>query len=129
MKTLLVLEDDQSNMQVICAILWSEGYRVLEAVNGEEAIAAGNSPGSLDLLVADVNLPQGSGTDIALELMKVHPAMLVLFIPGRPKYAWDWHDLQNVEQLPPDHVEFLEKPFGITALLEKVTSLLHRVAY
>jgi CheY-like chemotaxis protein len=39
MKTILVLEDDPSNMQVFCALLWSIGYNVLEATTGEEAIA------------------------------------------------------------------------------------------
>jgi two-component system cell cycle sensor histidine kinase/response regulator CckA len=130
MKTVLVLEDDPANRQVFSALLWSRGYRVLEATNGKEAIETCNSQCEpIDLLVSDVVVPELSGSEVALELIKSHPAMRILFVSGTPKYAWDRSDLQNLGQLPPDRVDFLEKPFRPKALLDKVGELVERCTY
>ena len=74
MKTVLVLEDDPSNMQAFSALLWSMGYRVLEATTGKEAIEAGRPHyGPIDLFLSDVDVPELSGTAVAVELIKSHP--------------------------------------------------------
>jgi len=125
MKTILVLEDDPSNLQVFCALLGSVGYNVLEATTGEEAIELGKRhSGSIDLFISDVAVPKPSGTEVAVELLKSHPSMPILFVSGAPMYAWDGSDLRNVQQLPPDRTEFLEKPFRASVLLGKVRGLL-----
>jgi two-component system cell cycle sensor histidine kinase/response regulator CckA len=125
MKTILVLEDDPSNMQVFCALLWSMGYNVLEATTGEEAIDFGNHhSGPIDLLISDVGVPKPSGTDVAVELLKSDPAMPVLFVSGAPMYSWNRSDLRNFQQLPPDRTDFLEKPFRASVLLDRVSGLL-----
>jgi CheY-like chemotaxis protein len=127
MKTILVLEDDPSNLQVFCTLLWSIGYNVLEATTGEEAIELGNHhSGSIDLFISDVAVPKPSGTDVAVELLKSHPTMPILFVSGTPMYAWDECDLCNFQRLPPDHTDFLEKPFRASVLLDKVSGLLVR---
>jgi response regulator RpfG family c-di-GMP phosphodiesterase len=72
MKTVLVLEDDPSNMQALCALLCSVGYSVLEATTGEEAIAFGKRhSGPIDLFITDVAVPKPSGTEVAVELVKL----------------------------------------------------------
>jgi two-component system cell cycle sensor histidine kinase/response regulator CckA len=125
MKTILVLEDDPSNMQVFCALLASIGYNVLEATTGKEAIDFGNHHSRpIDLFISDVAVPKPSGTDVAVELFKSHPAMPVLFVSGTPIYAWDASDLRNFHQLQPDRTDFLEKPFRASVLLDKVSGLL-----
>jgi two-component system cell cycle sensor histidine kinase/response regulator CckA len=130
MKTILVLEDDPSNMQVFCALLWSIGYNVLEATTGDEAIQFGNHhSGPIDLFISDVAVPKPSGTDVAVELLKSHPALPILFVSGTPMYAWDASDLRNFQQLPPDRTDFLEKPFRASVLLNKVSGLLKTNAY
>ena len=127
MKTILVLEDDPSNLQVFCALLWSTGYNVLEAATGEEAIEVGNHhSGSIDLFISDVATPKPSGTDVAVELLKSRPTMPILFVSGTPMYAWAESDLCNFQKLPPDRADFLEKPFRASALLHKVSGLLVR---
>ena len=129
MKTILVLEDDPSNLQVFCALLGSVGYNVLEATTGEEAIELGKRhSGSIDLFISDVAVPKPSGTEVAVELLKSHPSMPILFVSGAPMYAWDGSDLRNVQQLPPDRTEFLEKPFRASTLLDKVSGLLLKTA-
>src|SRR6202162_3691753 len=90
MKTVLILEDDPSNMQIFCALLWSAGYRVLEATTGEEALEIANHPnGAIDLFISDVAVPVLSGTEVALKLNKSHPATPILFVSGTPMYAWE----------------------------------------
>ena len=94
MKTILVLEDDPSNLQVFCALLWSIGYNVLEATTGEEAIEFGKRhSGSIDLFISDVAVPKPSRTEVAVELLKSHPAMPILFVSGCAAVCMGWERL------------------------------------
>jgi len=127
MKTILVLEDDPNNMQAFCALLWSAGYNVLEATTGKEAIEVGNAhEGAVDLLVADVNVPEPSGTAVALRLGSSHRIMNVLFVSGLSMDAWSSNDLDNFGQLPRDRVDFIEKPFSPITFLDKIGELIKR---
>jgi two-component system, cell cycle sensor histidine kinase and response regulator CckA len=127
MKTVLVLEDDPSNMQAFSALLWSLGYRVLEATTGKEAIEAGSPHfGPIDLFLSDVDVPEPSGTKVALELVKSHPAISVLFVSGTPMYGWSRTDLDNFRRLPSDRVDFIEKPIPVFVLLEKINDLIEK---
>jgi CheY-like chemotaxis protein len=127
MKTVLVLEDDPSNMQAFSALLWSMGYRVLEATTGKEAIEAGRPLyGPIDLLLSDVDVPEPSGTEVALELIKSHPTLSVLFLSGTPMYAWSRTDLANFRNLPSEMVDFIEKPIPVFVLLAKITDLIEK---
>ena len=126
MKTVLVLEDDPSNMRGFSALLSSIGYSVLEATTGREAIEAGNRHGSIDLFLSDVDVPGPSGTEVALELIKAHPTMPVLFVSGTPTYLWRRNDVDNFRQLPSDLVDFIEKPCRLAVFLEKVGELIEK---
>ena len=129
MKTVLVLEDDPSNMRGFSALLSSMGYNVLEATTGNEAIEAGNDHGSIDLFLSDVEVPGPSGTEVALELNKWHPNIPVLFVSGTPMYSWRRNDLDNFGQLPPELVDFIEKPCRLSAFLDKVGELIEKRGY
>ena len=126
MKTILVLEDDPSNMQIFCALLWSKGFQVLEATNGHEAIQISNNEvGSIDLLVSDLQLPDASGTQVALQLVETRPDLPILFVSGTPMFDWTERDLRNFRHLPAGAVDFLEKPFGVSTFEKKIKDLLH----
>ena len=125
MATVLILEDNLSNIQCFSALLWSSGYKVLEATTGNEAIEIGRHHGEiLDLLLSDVAVPERSGTEVALELIAAHPSLAVLFVSGTPLFAWEPADLNNFKRLPHDRVDVLEKPFLATVLLSKISMLL-----
>ena len=124
MRTVLILEDDPSNLQIFSALLSSAGYRVLEATSGNEAIEIAENKGNIDLLISDVVVPERSGTEVALELTKSRPALTSLFISGTPMRGWDVRDLNNFRRLPPEQVDFLEKPFRPRTLLAKIGALL-----
>ena len=125
----MVLDDEPANRMVISAVLQSNGYTVLEAACGEEAIRiCKNRDVTLDLLVADVKLPDVSGTDVAVELMESCPDSAVLFISGTPMAGWTRAELECLQSLPPQSVDFLEKPFTPSTLEEKVRQLVTRQA-
>ena len=126
MKTILVLEDDPSNMQGFSALLSLIGYSVLEATTGKEAIKAGNCHGPIDLFLSDVDLPGPSGTEVALEVTKSHPTIPVLFVSGTPMYSWRRNDLDNFKKLPSDLVGFIEKPCRLSAFVDKVGELIEK---
>ena len=126
MKTVLVLEDDPSNMQGFSALLSSIGYSVLEATTGNEAIEAGNRHGSIDLFLSDVDVPGPSGTEMALGLIKSHPTVPVLFVSGTPMHSWRRNDLDNFRQLPSELVDFIEIPCRLSAFMQKVGELIEK---
>ena len=127
MKTVLVLEDDPGNMQAFSALLCAMGYRVLEATTGKEAIEAGTRQYEpIDLFLSDVDVPEPSGTEVALELINLHPAIPVLFVSGTPMYAWDRNDVDNFRQLQSHLVDFMEKPFALSAFVDKIVELIER---
>jgi CheY-like chemotaxis protein len=126
MKTVLVLEDDPSNMQAFSAVLWLFGYSVLEATTRKEAVEAENCHGSIDLFLSDVDVPGPSGTEMALELMKSHPTVPVLFVSGTPMHSWRRNDLDNFRQLPSELVDFIEIPCRLSAFLVKVGELIEK---
>jgi response regulator RpfG family c-di-GMP phosphodiesterase len=128
-KTILLLEDDPSNLLALSALLSSAGYRVLEATTGKEAIEVGDShDGVLDLLVSDVDVPEPSGTAVALQLIKSRPGMRVLFVSGTPMDDWSKHDRDHFRQLSADVVDFMEKPFWLAAFLGEGYEALAREA-
>ena len=127
MSTVLIVEDDPANMQVFCLIFHSQGFRVLEATTGKEALDTGNlSPQSLELILCDLMLPDMSGTKVARELVKSHPEAATLFVSGMPFTALSSKDFDDFIQLPPHTTDFLEKPFHLAALQRKVEALLNR---
>ena len=96
MKTILLLEDGEINRNTIRAMLQFYGYNVLEATTGAEASQICNEHhGRIDLLIIDVQLPDFSGTEVAIEVLKHCPKMPVLFISGTPMEGWRERDLNN----------------------------------
>jgi DNA-binding response OmpR family regulator len=116
-------------MQAFSAILWSASFKVLEATSGDEAVEIGKgNRDTLDLLLSDVVVPQRSGTEVALELIAIHPTMAILFVTGTPLERWNNRDRNNVSRLISHSVDVLVKPFRPAALMEKIDKLLRVVA-
>src|SRR5438067_4135208 len=94
METVLVLEDEPANLNVIAVVLRLNGYRVLEAADGNAAIQICNEDREpIHLFVADVQLPGISGPSVALELLNFWPEIATLFTSGTPVIDWAPHDL------------------------------------
>ena len=126
MDTILILDDDTANLQGIAGVLRSEPYSVLEASTGPEALEKAKTGGRISLLVTDMDLPDSSGTDIALKLVGLYPNLPVLFISGTPKFSWTRRDVSNFKQFWTNSVDFLEKPFSVSQLLVRIRYLLRQ---
>ena len=126
MDTILILDDDTANLQGIAGVLRSEPYSVLEASTGPEALEKAKTSGRVSLLVTDMDLPDSSGTDIALKLVGLYPNLPVLFISGTPKFSWTRRDVSNFKQFWTNSVDFLEKPFSVSQLLVRIRNLLRQ---
>lgn len=118
-ETVLVVEDEPGIRALMRKILQKQGYEVLEARNGEEALAlAEQRRGPIHLLLADVEMPEMSGYELAVRLKLLRPEMKLLFVSGLPA-----EQLERFGQ-PPAHSSFLRKPFSLAALLDKARSVL-----
>ncbi len=116
-ETVLLVDDEPSVRGAASAVLSEQGYNVVEAANGQEAMCfAQECPeGELDLLLTDVVMPVMGGRELAGHLRAVHPAAKVLFMSG---YADDG--------LSQDSADFMQKPFGVAALALKAREVLDR---
>lgn len=117
--TILVVEDKPEVRAFAVEVLTSSGYHVLSAGgSGEALLLAGQTPGSIDLLLTDVVMPVIDGKVLAARLRQARPGLRVLFMSGyTPDTAAD-------VEAPDDTSAFIEKPFGPAQLLEKIQSVL-----
>jgi two-component system cell cycle sensor histidine kinase/response regulator CckA len=120
------LDDDPANLHGIADVLRSEGYSIVETSTGLQALETGRTCGPMSIFVTDIDLPNSSGTDIALKMVAVRPSLPVLFMSGTPMAWWNSRDLANFKRFPPNSVDFIEKPFYVSQLVMKVRSLIER---
>jgi signal transduction histidine kinase len=117
-ETILLAEDDETLRTLTARILTAQGYRVLEAADGVEALkVADKHGGQVDLLTTDMVMPSMGGHDLANELMARRPGMKVLFVSGYTDDAVGRGELQ-----PGD--AFLQKPVDPRILARKVRQML-----
>jgi PAS domain S-box-containing protein len=118
-ETILVVEDEEAVRTLICHMLRSHGYEVIEASNGNDAlIVCGSRSGQISLMISDVVMPQMSGGELADRVRELHPEMLVLYISGYTDDAIVRHGLLQ------HSAGFLQKPFTHDTLARKVRSVL-----
>jgi CheY-like chemotaxis protein len=117
--TILLAEDQQEVRCFAAAALRAAGYRVLEASDGEEALAlCGRENGPVDLLVTDLVMPRMGGREAASRLLKIRPGTKVLYMSG---YADEAIETQGAGGGEPG---FTRKPFLFWELVAKVSQLL-----
>lgn len=84
-KTVLVVEDDRDVREIAVAVLEAEGYRIIEAANGDDALHLLLAEPELhvDVLFTDVVMPgRLDGIDLANRVRRLRPGMLVLYATG-----------------------------------------------
>jgi len=118
-ETILVVEDEAGIRALVRKILRRQGYEVLEASNGDEAlIVCREHPGTLDLLITDVMMPQMGGRELVDRMREQCRGMKVLYVSG---YTDDSSIYSG--NFPPG-TAFLQKPFTLGSLLDKVKEVL-----
>ena len=115
-ETILLVEDEQIVRRMARSILQRQGYRVLEAATGEEALSLWNEHGTeIDLLLTDMIMPGGlSGRELAEQLQKKKAGLKVTFTTGYSLDAFG-HSLALEEGL-----NFLAKPYHPHLLAQTV---------
>jgi PAS domain S-box-containing protein len=117
--TILVVEDEAGIRALVRKILRRQGYEVLEAANGQEALVLCRDHGQrIELLITDVLMPQMGGRELVERLQTQGHAMRVLYVSGYTDDATVYSG-----DLPPG-TAFLQKPFTLGSLLDKVKEVL-----
>lgn len=117
-ETILIVEDEDAVRRFVGRILVSHGYRVLEAATPEAAVAICQGREGIDLMIADVVLPQMNGHELAKRVAPLCPRMKRIFMSGYTEQAVTRRSL-----LEPGEV-ILEKPIGRETMLRKVRDVL-----
>ncbi len=122
-ETVLVVEDEEIVRELVCAVLEEQGYTVISAGRGSEAMSALAEHGCAPrLLITDVVMPEMNGPQVARAVRAHCPEIKVLFVSG-----YSEHEI-TAEGLEEGTVELLQKPFTPEMLVRKVREVLDRVA-
>ena len=119
-ETVLVVEDEEALREVTKRIFTRNGYRVITAGSGPEALdIARGHPGEIHLLVTDVVMPHMLGKEVAEKMRAIKPGIEVLFMSGYARPV-----LASQGRLDPN-VALVEKPFSEAELLAKAGQVLN----
>lgn len=119
-ETVLVVEDEDIVRELVCDVLREQGFNVLCAVDGVDALEkAEHYDGKIHLLVTDVIMPNMNGQELAVHLSGLRPDMRVLYVSG-----YSDNDIGDHGVLDP-RIELLQKPFTPQTLARKIRDVLH----
>lgn len=120
-ETILVAEDNNESRGFLKETLTRKGYRVIEAIDGEDALwRFGENKDAVDLLILDVVMPRKNGKEVYEEIRRTKPDVRVLFASG---YTGDVVFDKGVER---EAFDFIEKPVSPNDLLLKIREILDR---
>ena len=119
-ETILLVEDESALRRLMQTKLESQGYKVLEARDGAEAVSICQQKSAIDLIISDLAMPEMTGLELKEKAAVLRPNMKFLLISGYAKDAVG--DPEQIVQFG----DFLEKPFLPGDLLRKVRELLNR---
>jgi len=118
-ETILLVEDEENVRSLALKILKKQGYRILSAADGKDALKLVESHTvPLHLLVTDVVMPHVSGPELAEKLQAKFPGLKVLFMSGYTDDAVLRHGLIEAE------MPFIQKPYTPQQLAQKVRQVL-----
>ncbi len=114
--TVLIVEDDGDLRKLLQRALERDGFAVLSAANGAEALRwSEQHQGTIEILVSDVVMPGVSGIELSKQVLAKHPETKLLFITGFGDQFPELHEYA---------ANILEKPFLPSELLRKVADVL-----
>ena len=116
----LLVEDEEVVRNFAARALKRQGYKVLEAASGVEALEVmEKNKGKIDIVVSDVVMPEMDGPTLLKELRKKNPDIKIIFVSGYPNDAFK-------AALGDENFAFLPKPFSLPQLAAKVKEELGR---
>ncbi len=118
-QTILVVEDEEAIRRLTCRVLEAQGYTVLSAASGGEALLLLEKHArEIHLLITDVVMPAVSGRELARSAAALRPLMKVLFMSGYTDNVIVHHGVLDAG------TAFLQKPFTPRSLAQKVREVL-----
>lgn len=118
-ETILIAEDDRLVRDSLRRALREHGYIVIEAHDGEHALAvAAEHTGPIDLLITDVVMPKLGGPQLCERLRALRPGLPTLFVSGYSEQAVRSEERKGAPS------RFLTKPYSLTALARNVRELI-----
>jgi CheY-like chemotaxis protein len=118
-ETVLLVEDDDGVRRLARIALEAQGYTVLEAADGDEAVAAAEShTGSIHLLLTDVVMPHQGGREVVQAVRACRPGLKVLYMSGYTDDGVFRHGVSEAADA------FLQKPFSPLGLARRVRAVL-----
>jgi PAS domain S-box-containing protein len=118
-ETILVVDDEEGLREVTRRILTRNGYTVMTATSGAQALEiAASYEGTIDLLLTDVVMPNMQGPTVAKGIKKLIPTIRVLFMSGHAQPVLEAESVIGTE------FQLVEKPFDQSMLLKSVRNVL-----
>lgn len=117
---ILVVDDEEDLLELVCEILRSAGFASVAARHGEEALRLLERHSEIRLVITDVMMPHYDGPTLARRISRDHPGLPVLFMTGYPAET-----LEALGMLPEGEPP-IQKPFAIKELIRKVKGMLKR---
>lgn len=120
-ETVLIVEDDESILNLIRKVLEPMGYRVISSSNPRKALdLVRKSPCPIDLVITDVIMPDMNGKEMCDELKVLCPRAACLFMSGYPDNVISHQGILDGE------VEFIQKPFSPGEISRKIREVLEK---
>jgi len=120
-ETILLVEDEAAVRSLLRRFLEGQGYRVVEAPDGETGYEQAESrEGEIDLLLTDLVMPGMGGFELARRMESRWPQVKILFMSG---YSEDAVGMMDNEPLM-DATNFLQKPFSTDLLARRIRAIL-----
>ncbi len=115
----LVVEDEESLLELATIILTEKGFEVFAAANVKDAQALfDRERGKFDLVFSDVVLPDGNGVDLTQGFLAARPDLPVLLTSGYADHRSRWHVIQE------RGLDFMRKPYTPSELLQRIRNLM-----
>jgi signal transduction histidine kinase/ActR/RegA family two-component response regulator len=122
-ETVLIAEDDVEVRSLSREILERYGYRVIDAIDGEDAVDKFmKHEKDIEIILLDMVMPKKNGREVLEEIRKIRPDVKALFISGYAPHSM--HQKGILE----DGIQFISKPISVDDLLKKVREMLDHQA-
>ena len=116
MKRILIVEDDNLLNKTLAYNLTSDGYKITSVFNAKSAICQLSS-NEFDLVLLDINLPDGNGYDLCTLMKPEHPDTVVIFLTANDQES------DQIRGYEAGAVDYITKPFSINALQRKISTM------
>ncbi len=116
MKRILIVEDDSLLNKTLAYNLTSDGYEVTGVLNARTATTKLSSS-EYDLVLLDINLPDGNGYDLCRLIKPAHPDTMVIFLTANDQES------DQIRGYEVGAVDYITKPFSIGALQRKISAM------